>query len=346
MKKHLLILLSFTALVLSGCAQDPKPIEFVRELPQQAFPETVVAGNYSGITHVKGNQYAVANDKSPQSGFYFFYIEIDSISGEITNVRMDSLLTNGQPNRDEEAIAYVPSSNTLFVAGEADHRIVEYNLDGSLTGRELNIPEIYKTARRNLSFEALAYNAKTQKFWTSSEGPSPCDGEVASSKNLIQNKIRIQSFNKDLQPDKQYAYLMDVPVARDTVTTNSQTGLSSIIALDDGRLIVLERELFFVKEYFGSYFNEKIYVVNPKKGTPITSETQLTDETPYLEKEFLYEWRTDVSVLSYELANYEAMCLGPRLANGDQTILMVCDSQNQYLGLLKDWFKVLIVRGI
>ena len=52
MKKHLLILLSFTALVLSGCAQDPKPIEFVRELPQQAFPETVVAGNYSGITHV------------------------------------------------------------------------------------------------------------------------------------------------------------------------------------------------------------------------------------------------------------------------------------------------------
>ena len=36
---------------------------------QRHFPKTVPAGNYSGITWLGGDSYAVVNDKSPTAGF-------------------------------------------------------------------------------------------------------------------------------------------------------------------------------------------------------------------------------------------------------------------------------------
>lgn len=339
--KQLIFLILFVGIQAFSYAQ--KTLEVVRAFPQQAFPEMVKAGNYSGITHIRGNQYAVVSDKSPLAGFYLFNIDIDSITGEITNVKMDSLLTSGEPNRDEEGIAYCPKSNTVFVSGESDQKIIEYNLDGSLTGRELNVPQIFSTARKNLGFEALTYNAETHCFWTSTEGPLPKDGEIATSTRRTENRIRIQAFDETLQPIGQYAYLMDKPIAKESAI-NSQTGVSAMIALDDGRLIVLEREFCFVEGYFGSWINEKLYVVNPLKEKKINSTIALSDTSPYLQKTLLYEWKTDISLLSYDLANYEGMCLGPKLRDGSQVIILVADSQDQYMGLLKDWLKVLVVR--
>ena len=93
---------------------------------QRHFPETVPAGNYSGITWMGGDRYAVVNDKSPTAGFYLMTIRTDSITGEILEARTDTFLTSGQPNRDEEGICYVPHTNTLFVSGEADRSPIEH----------------------------------------------------------------------------------------------------------------------------------------------------------------------------------------------------------------------------
>ena len=124
-------------------------------LKQKAFPKTVSAGNYSGITWLGASRYAIANDKSPTAGFYLMTIETDSITGELLTVREDTFLTSGLPNRDEEGICYMPESQTVFVSGEADQEIIEYNLQGQLTGRKLNIPEVFKTSYKNGGFEAL-----------------------------------------------------------------------------------------------------------------------------------------------------------------------------------------------
>ena len=45
-------------------------------------------------------------------------------------------------------------------------------------------------------------------------------------------------------------------------------------------------------------------------------------------------------------ANYERMCLGPKLADGGQTVLLVSDSQGRAgnsLFRLKDYIKVLVI---
>ena len=301
-------------------------------LKQKAFPKTVSAGNYSGITWLGASRYAIANDKSPTAGFYLMTIETDSITGELLTVREDTFLTSGLPNRDEEGICYMPESQTVFVSGEADQEIIEYNLQGQLTGRKLNIPEVFKTAYKNGGFEALTYQPKTHRFWTTSEFTLKADGEKPTIERKIKNRLRLQSFGDDLQPKEQYWYESDSTIIKKQ-KGRSIVGVSGLAALDDGRIVVLEREMYFPKKQIGSFAHVKLYVVNPTLHKPgeILSKTLLT------------EFRTKVNLTRRSFANYEGICVGPKLADGRQLLILVCDSQNQYRGVLKDWFKTVIL---
>ena len=301
-------------------------------LKQKAFPKTVSAGNYSGITWLGASRYAIANDKSPTAGFYLMTIETDSITGELLTVREDTFLTSGLPNRDEEGICYMPESQTVFVSGEADQEIIEYNLQGQLTGRKLNIPEVFKTAYKNGGFEALTYQPKTHRFWTTSEFTLKADGEKPTIERKIKNRLRLQSFGDDLQPKEQYWYESDSTIIKKH-KGRSIVGVSGLAALDDGRIVVLEREMYFPKKQIGSFALVRLYVVNPTLHKPgeILSKTLLT------------EFRTKVNLTRRSFANYEGICVGPKLADGRQLLILVCDSQNQYRGVLKDWFKTVIL---
>ena len=299
---------------------------------QRAFPKTVSAGNYSGIAWLGGSKYAVANDKSPTAGFYLMSIEIDTITGDLLTVREDAFLTNGQPNRDEEGICYMPQTQTVFVSGEDDQEILEYNLQGQLTGRKLNIPEVFKTAYSNGGFEALTYQVATQRFWTTSENTLKADGQKPTIKRKIGNRLRLQSFGDDLQPKEQYWYESDSTLTRKH-KGRSIVGVSGLAALDDGRIVVLEREMYFPKKQIGSYSLVKLYLVDPSQQQP----------GEVLQKTFLTEFRTKVNLTRRNFANYEGICVGPKLADGRQVLVLVCDSQNQYRGVMKDWFKTVIL---
>ena len=299
---------------------------------QRAFPKTVSAGNYSGIAWLGGTKYAIANDKSPTAGFYLMTIETDNLTGELLMVREDTFLTSGLPNRDEEGICYMPQAQTVFVSGEDDQEILEYNLQGQLTGRKLNIPEVFKTAYSNGGFEALTYQVATQRFWTTSENTLKADGQKPTVKRKIGNRLRLQSFGDDLQPKEQYWYETDSAVTRKH-KGRSILGVSGLAALDDGRIVVLEREMYFPKKQIGSYSLVKLYLVDPTQQKP----------GEVLQKTLLAEFRTKVNLTRRSFANFEGICVGPRLADGRQLLMLVCDSQNQYRGVMKDWFKTVIL---
>jgi len=304
----------------------------VTVMKQRKFPKTVPAGNYSGITWLGGNRYAVANDKSPTTGFYLMSINIDSVKGELLSVRLDTLMTCGRPNRDEEGICYMPQNQTVFVSGEKDQEILEFDLQGQLTGRKLNIPEIFKTAYSNRGFEALTYQQKTHRFWTTSENTLQADGEEPTIDNKVKNHLRFQSFGDDLQPKEQYWYVTDSAIVKKRKGT-SIMGVGGLAALEDGRIVVLEREMYFPKKQIGSYCLVKLYMVNPSQQQPgeVLRKTQLT------------QFRTKVSLTRRNFANYEGICVGPKLVDGRQLLILICDSQNQYRGVLRDWFKTIIL---
>lgn len=304
----------------------------VTVMKQRKFPKTVSAGNYSGITWLGGSRYAVANDKSPTAGFYLMTIDIDSITGELSSVREDTFLTSGLPNRDEEGICYLPHTQTVFVSGEKDQEILEYNLQGQLTGRKLNIPEIFKSCYSNGGFEALTYQAQTHLFWTTTEFTLKTDGEKPTIERKIKNRLRLQSFGDDLQPKEQYWYETDSTMIHKE-KGRSILGVSGLAALEDGRIVVLERELYFPKKQIGSFCIVRLYLVDPSQHQPgeVLSKTLLT------------EFKTKFNLTRRNFANYEGICLGPKLSDGRQVLILICDSQNQHRGVMRDWFKTIIL---
>ena len=334
MKRSVFIFLSYfwMTLILVVLAPLTLVAQEIALQKQRNFPKTVPAGNYSGIAWLGGSKYAVANDKSPTTGFYLMTIDIDSISGELLSVRLDTFLTCGQPTRDEEGVCYMPQNQTIFVSGERDQEILEFNLQGQLTGRKLNIPEVFKTAYSNRGFEALTYQQKTHRFWTTSESTLQADGDKPTIDKKIRNHLRFQSFGDDLQPKEQYWYMTDSATVKKRKGT-SIMGVGGLAALEDGRIVVLERELYFPKKQIGSYCLVKLYIVDP-------SQHQPGEE---LKKTLLTTFRTRFNLTRRNFANYEGICVGPKLADGRQLLILICDSQNQYKGVMRDWFKPVIM---
>lgn len=287
---------------------------------QREFHTTIPAGNYSGITRLEGNRYAVVNDKAQESGFHLFLIDIDSITGKILHAREESFRSSGIANRDDEGIAFFAPDSTIFITGENDNEALEYTLDGILTGRKLQMPNIYKQAKDNKGLEALTYQQQTGQFYTVPEKPLKGD-----------SLLRIQSFGNDLKPSCRWFYQIDRPSNTQQKGRHTK-GVPALTALPDGRLLVMEREIFSPKKHIGSWVKICIYVVTPTKETA----------GHLLDKELLVSFETRINLTARSFANYEGMCLGPRLADGRHVLILISDSQKQYKGYLKDWIKTIV----
>lgn len=276
----------------------------------QRFPKVLPAGNYSGIAALGSDRYAVVGDKSDADGFFMLHIVIDSIRGRISSMENEGFRSSGLPNRDIEGICYFPSANTIFISGEQDNEVYEYTLDGQRTGRRLEMPAIFRESDHNYGLESLTYDARRHLFYTTSERPLKGD-----------SLLRIQSFDDDLKPGRFYFYRPDAPIS-----AKHFHGVSALCALDDGRLLVLERQIRVPRLKLGASTVIRIYEITP------------ADE-PMPAKRLLREFRTRLTLTARRFANYEGLCQpAPNL------LLLVADSQNRYKGFLRDWFLVIGIR--
>ncbi len=351
MKSYLLPLLSLYAFTLSA--------QQVSDLGQVSLSRWGIgSAQYSGIAPMGDDKYAVVSDKEPADGFFVFRISQNGRTGKVTNVYLEGFYGNpdaqtdskGISTRDCEGVAYNPSTQTVFISGEGDQEILEYDLAGKPTGRQLNIPRIFKKDKivGNYGFEALTYCAATQQFWTTTESTLPADGAAASAKySDEQNLLRLQSFDHNLQPRAQYAYRMDRGRNDDHGMIYTY-GVPSMLALPDGRLLVLEREANVSKGYFSSEVKCKIFEVNPTEGWQIDSSVKLSalDPNHFLTKRLVATFTTRLTPFNYSFANYEGMCLGAKLNDGRQTLLLISDSQGGFGRgplRLKDFLRVLVL---
>ena len=164
MKQYLFLLLSLAGLATTA--------QTAIGLNQQALKQwSIGTANFSGITKIDDTRYAVVSDKEPRDGFFLFHIYQDPQSGEISSVSLEGFKGNPHPAtdgdgnslRDCEGIAYRPSSKTFFISGEGDQKVLEYDMNGVPTGKQLDIPAIFSASKivTNGGFEALTYNPKT-----------------------------------------------------------------------------------------------------------------------------------------------------------------------------------------
>ena len=294
---------------------------------------SVGAGEYSGITYISGTQYAVVHDKLNGGGIVLYDIAIndDGTVGDVSKSIPTGTSSSAVTDMDNEGIAYMAGSGTLFVSAEADQSIKEYDLDGIPTGRLLTIPADMAVGKisSNKGFESLTYNATTERFWTTTESELAKD---AAKPGLL----RLQSFGNDLKAAGRYLYQMDAPSKTSeeaAAATSYVFGVPALAALDDGRIIVLEREVFvasgsMMEKAVNSFTTMKLYVVNPS-----------ADGSGILRKTLLKSFSTRPT--SANFANYEGMCVGPTLPDGSKTLVMIPDSQNGSSGLTKEYVKVI-----
>ena len=374
------ILTMFLAFSLLAGAQDWK---IVRENSQKAFRKTVAAGNYSGIAHLHDDIYAVVSDKSDSALYFNFRIQVNPKTGELEQVenlgfteRTDGTLNDGKPwlglekGFDHEAIVKV-SDSTLVIASEGYCRLKEYPIlptsaDAAKVGYQQNLLESRWPSSDfypNYNFESLAFDSVHQYLWTIPESTLRKDGQPATPQNGLANQLRLMRLDwgkmkedsnkeeyseqvnskKDSRYMTTYAYQMDQPSTHKKADIYVM-GVSELCALPDGQLLVLEREAFIPKIKIGAFCKCKLYLINPLNSEEFSMKEKFSSDTPFLKKRLLTEWKTGLSLSKRSFANYEGMCLGPMLEDGSQVVILLSDSQDQYAGVLKDWFKTIVIR--
>lgn len=374
------ILTIFLTFSLLAGAHDWK---VVRENPQKAFPKTVAAGNYSGIAHLHDDIYAVVSDKSDGALYFNFRIQVNPKTGELEQVenlgfteRTDGTLNDGKPWQglekgfDHEAIVKV-SDSTLVIASEGYCRLKEFPIlpisaDAAKVGYPQNLWESRWPSSDfypNYNFESLAFDSVRQYLWTIPESALRKDGQPATPQNGLANRLRLmrldwgmikedsnkEEYSEQVSSKKDSRYMMTYAYQMDQPSTHKKAdiyvmGVSELCVLPDGQLLVLEREAFIPKIKIGAFCKCKLYLINPLNSEEFSMKEKFSSDTPFLKKRLLTEWKTGLSLSKRSFANYEGMCLGPMLEDGSQVVILLSDSQDQYAGVLKDWFKTIVIR--
>ena len=287
-------------------------------------------GQFSAITWLGDNHYAVVHDKEKGGGIVLFDFDIND-DGTISDANSDGYSdvtitvptgTSGSAvtNMDNEGIALFNSK--LYVTAEADQSIREYTTNGTATGNTFTVPADMTVDKitDNSGFEAFTYDANNHRFWTTTEAPLKKD-------NIIPRLHRLQSFNEAFAPAERYLYQMDAPQYSSAGAEQYVHGISAMAALDDGRLIVLEREVCVNTSLYIASGIAKLYVVDP-----------VHDTAGILRKKLL----ANIITSALNIANYEGMCLGPTLSDGSRCLILISDTQGS--SLVKEFLQVVTIK--
>ena len=181
------------------------------------------------------------------------------------------------------------------------------------------IPEIAKTRRVNRGLESLAVDPDGSHIWTATEEAVPGDGPAASpTAGTVVRLMRIAVPGAESAAgEAQFAYAADPPHRFLRIFTGEPlAGVTALVALDRGRLLVLERAAGPGLPPFTS----ALYLVETRVSADVTDVSGgLANRTElHISKTPL--WRDALG------CNVEGLCLGPVLADGGQTLVAVADN--------------------
>ncbi|MCA1325594.1 esterase-like activity of phytase family protein [Herbaspirillum sp. alder98] len=176
-------------------------------------------------------------------------------------------------------------------------------------------------SRNNLSFEGLSFSADGRDLWLGMEGPLYQDGAPPSLKQGA--PVRISRYGRDGVMLAQYAYQLD-PIRFAPGGRYADNGLSEILAVDDQRLLALERS--GVQGSDGVFrFHIRLYELDVAQATDIRNVAALTAATgitPAAKRLVL-----DFDTLGIDkVDNLEGVAWGPKLANGHDSLVLISDN--------------------
>jgi len=321
-------------------------VEYLGEtrLPGDLEVDRTLVGGLSGLTYDPGCDlfYAISDDRGSLAPprFYALKIRFDGEDAEAsvlgaTLLRDIEGATFARGDIDPEALA-LTEGGTLFLASEGvPHRGIDplvgrFGLDGSLIGTQ-GLPEHFlpdadstRGVRDNLGFEGLDASPDGSLLFVAAENALLQDGPAAdlaveSPTRLL--KIELSSGRTVAEYLYQVGPVPDEPRPATAFRTN---GISEILALDNERLLVLERS-FSV----GVGNTVRIYLVNLQGAADIKDIDSLSDMDDPKPAPLAKVLVADIGELGVEPDNIEGMALGPDLDDGRRLLVLISDNNFQ-----------------
>ncbi|HJV20350.1 MAG TPA: esterase-like activity of phytase family protein [Sediminibacterium sp.] len=311
-------------------------------------------GGLSGIDYdaAEDRYFMICDDRSSINPARYYTAKIPIKDNKIdTIIFTDLVLLKDENNQlypgsktdpartpDPEAMRYNPLQGNLIWSSEGERivrakdtvltnpSLTRINLSGNRTDSftlpfNLTMRATEKGPRQNGVLEGMSFADHYKTLYVNVEEPLYEDGPRAE---LIPNKAFVRIYRFDVATRKstaQYAYELD-PVAYPPSPAGSfkVNGIPDLLSLGNNRLLVLER----------SYSTGripctiKVFIADLNSATDITSNPSLKADTRFIpaQKKLLLNM-DDLGVFT---DNIEGVSFGPRLRNGNSTLLFVADN--------------------
>lgn len=294
---------------------------------------TTGAAELSGITYDGGSTYYAVGDNGAKSIWQLNTV-LAAGFGWVNSGAVVTGISAPALGSDSEGIALRPGTGTAWISDESTSTISEFSLGTGLKIGAVAVPAIYRPAnvQNNFGLEALTYGAG--KLWTANEEALKSDGSLSTTRSG--SWVRIQEFGgSDFAALTQYAYRTERISGLSPFVTVERSGLVDLLALPDGRVLSLEREL----GGFLPSFRSRVYLLDFSTATDVSALPSLTAGgfTP-VGKKLLWQ-----SVFLNN--NFEGITLGPRLSDGSYSVLLVSDDGAGEARQRQDLYS-LVLRGL
>ena len=303
-------------------------------------------GGLSGLAHVVGDLYYAVRDDGSHGALFTLRIGVDRATGAATNCE---ILAEGRlKGRDDlEDVVWDAAAKRVWVCDERDGSIRAFDPGTGDETARVDVPKAFDAFVFNRSFESLALRPGGLEMWTCNEEalnrraakgrtkhraapvapdtPDVDDGPLSTREQG--SRVRLQKFTRTgpdaaWTPAGQWAYVTD-PIGGAPFLDKARSGVSDVLCLDDGTLLVLEREMSIRKgDLLLPSFRCRIYEVDFAGATDTSGLLSLMDPSVHpVKKTRRFGARTG-------FAMYEGSCLGPELADGSRSVLLVADGDD------------------
>ena len=334
----------------SACLSSPIPtrLEYIGEavIPPGLQVEGRSVGGLSGMAYHPGSGrfYVVSDEPSKRFPASFFVLEIDLSEGRLEEgaVRVTDVVTlQDQPGRpfevnevDPEGAAFTKDGSLLVSSeGQAAAGVApflrEFDTDGKPV-RTFALPDRYLPrfghgVRHNLAFEALTITPDDRYAIVATENALAQDGPKSSLEAGSPARIARFAIETASLVDE-YLYWVE-PVASPAAIVGGLevAGLVELIALDETRLLALERS-FSV----GAGNVIRLFLVSLEGATDISHHESLADIDLTTIQSASKRLLIDLSDLGVGLDNIEGMAFGPPLGDGRRSLILVGDDNFNY----------------
>jgi len=314
-------------------------------LPHRMDAFGTTLGGISGIDYDEARDvyYLLSDDRSDFNAARFYAAKIalsgsalgtPEITAAVTLKRPDGTPFGGKAVGtkdipDPESIRYRAETDTLLWTSEGDKKlgidpsVREVKLDGTFI-RELPTLPMFKMKagdtgpRDNLTFEGMSLTVDGKGVWVSMEAALYEDG-LAPTVDSVGGPARFTLYHVNSgNPIRQIAYIPDAIPLRPTDKGEADNGVPEILMMDQFRMLVLERSFSP-----GAGNSLRVYVIDTRDGSDVLNVPALKpgQYTPVTKRLLL---NFDTLGLK-KLDNTEGMTFGPRLPNGNRTLIFVSD---------------------